>query len=157
MSTPERPHWGFTRHHKLPVYSRAVNHLPNATAAQRVNKWLAVKITDGVATMWCAYIFAIIALISLPGTLEETFTKGFHPIPIVQWLAQTFLQLVLLSVIMVGQAVLQLSSDARAAKTFEDIEDARTSLITVLDRLDCETEGGLAAVIEEVRKLRAPS
>ena len=62
------------------------------------NDWLAKKITDGVATMWCAYLFAALALISLPAAL-----KTHDVVTIVAWVAQTFLQLVLLSIIMVGQ------------------------------------------------------
>ena len=50
--------------------------------------------------MWCAYLFAAIALISLPGALRSGNT-----VVIVSWIAQTFLQLVLLSIIMVGQNV----------------------------------------------------
>jgi hypothetical protein len=64
----------------------------------RFNTWLAVKITDGVSTMACAYVFAVIALISLPAAISS-----HSLIVIVAWVAQTFLQLVLLSVIMVGQ------------------------------------------------------
>ena len=64
--------------------------------ANTFNTWLAQKITAGVATMWCAYIFAIIALISLPSAI-----KSGDAIVIVGWVAQTFLQLVLLSIIMV--------------------------------------------------------
>jgi len=62
------------------------------------NKIIAEKITSGVATMWCAYLFAIIALISLPNAIKSGDT-----LVIVSWIAQTFLQLVLLSIIMVGQ------------------------------------------------------
>ena len=61
--------------------------------------------------MWCAYLFAIIALISLPKAINSGDT-----IVIVSWIAQTFLQLVLLSIIMVGQ---QASSDAVAQKIDE--------------------------------------
>ena len=62
------------------------------------NRKLAEKITSGVATMWCAYGFAALALISLPAAI-----KTGDLIVIVAWVAQTFLQLVLLSIIMVGQ------------------------------------------------------
>ena len=65
---------------------------------KRFNIWLAEKITHGVATMWCAYLFAAIAFISLP----KAISSG-DSIVIVSWIAQTFLQLVLLSIIMVGQ------------------------------------------------------
>lgn len=62
------------------------------------NIWLAEKITSGVATMWCAYLFAGIALISLPKALQSGDT-----LVIVSWITQSFLQLFLLSIIMVGQ------------------------------------------------------
>jgi purine-nucleoside phosphorylase len=75
------------------------------------NRRIAEKITAAVSTMWCAYIFAAIALISLPAALRTG-----DPLIIVAWVAQTFLQLVLLSIIMVGQ---QASSDAVAQKISE--------------------------------------
>jgi len=67
---------------------------------KKFNLWIAQKITSGVATMWCAYLFAAIALISLPKAIESG-----DSIVIISWVAQTFLQLVLLSIIMVGQKV----------------------------------------------------
>ena len=67
---------------------------------KKFNLWIAQKITSGVATMWCAYLFAGIALISLPKAIQSG-----DSIVIVSWVAQTFLQLVLLSIIMVGQKV----------------------------------------------------
>src|ERR1017187_10952354 len=105
----------------------------NKNAATRFNDWLAVKITNGVGTMWCAYIFAIVAFIGLPTALKPG-GEG-----IIAWIAQTFLQLVLLSIIIVGQNVLATASDARSAKTFEDTE-------IVVDRLDTATQGGLTEV-----------
>lgn len=62
------------------------------------NRRIAEKITSAVSTMWAAYLFAGIAIISLPAALRsgDVLTK-------VDWVAQTFLQLVLLSIIMVGQ------------------------------------------------------
>lgn len=65
---------------------------------RRFNTWLALKITDAVSTMTCAYIFAFLAFLSLPAAIHT-----HQLIVIVAWIAQTFLQLVLLSVIMVGQ------------------------------------------------------
>ena len=62
------------------------------------NRRVAEKITAVVSTMWCAYIFAGVALISLPAAI-----KTESVVVIVGWIAQTFLQLVLLSIIMVGQ------------------------------------------------------
>ena len=65
-----------------------------------VNQRIAQKITQFVSTMWCAYIFAALALISLPAAI-----RSGDIVVIVAWIAQTFLQLVLLSIIMVGQKV----------------------------------------------------
>jgi hypothetical protein len=62
------------------------------------NRRIAEKITSFVSTMWCAYIFVALALISLPAAL-----RSGDVIVKVDWVAQTFLQLVLLSIIMVGQ------------------------------------------------------
>ena len=75
------------------------------------NRRIAEKITAGVSTMWCAYIFAAIALISLPAAIRTG-----DSLVIVAWVAQTFLQLVLLSIIMVGQ---QSSAESVAQKINE--------------------------------------
>src|SRR5580692_13093090 len=80
------------------------------------NGWLAVQITNGVATMWCAYAFALLALISLPDAIK-TGTAA-----LIAWIAQTFLQLVLLSIIMVGQKVAAAASDKQAYQTYKDAE-----------------------------------
>jgi hypothetical protein len=80
------------------------------------NGWLAVKITNVVGTMWCAYAFGILALISLP----EAIKGGIGAL--IAWIAQTFLQLVLLSIIMVGQKVSADASDKQASQTFKDAE-----------------------------------
>ncbi len=77
-----------------------------------LNTKIAAKITAGVSTMWCAYAFALIALISLPSAL-----KTGDPIVIVAWVAQTFLQLVLLSIIMVGQNAASASVEQKITET----------------------------------------
>jgi len=91
--------------------------------------------------MACAYVFAAIALISLPAAISSG-----QVIIIVAWVAQTFLQLVLLSIIMVGQSVQSRASDARAAKEFADTE-------TILDRLDVNTAGGIKEVLDAVNAI----
>ena len=94
----------------------------------KVNERIAERITRAVATMWCAYLFAAIALISLP-----TAIKSGDTIVIVSWIAQTFLQLVLLSIIMVGQNVRSKSVEKKIDEThfaslaeFELAKEART-------------------------------
>jgi hypothetical protein len=83
---------------------------------ERFNKFLAVKVTGAVGTMWCAYAFAALALLSLPQVLKSGSVKD-----LVAWIAQTFLQLVLLSIIIVGQNIAQAAADKRAEETFEDV------------------------------------
>ena len=80
------------------------------------NGRLALLITSAVSTMWCAYIFAAIALISLPAAVHGGTAT------LISWIAQTFLQLVLLSVIMVGQKVAAQASDKQAVQTYQDAE-----------------------------------
>jgi hypothetical protein len=83
---------------------------------QGFNNRLAVKITNVVGTMWCAYAFAILALISLPQAVQSGTSA------LIAWIAQTFLQLVLLSIIMVGQKVAAEKSDAQLDQTYRDAE-----------------------------------
>jgi hypothetical protein len=80
------------------------------------NGWIALKITNIVGTMWCAYAFAILALISLPQAIKAGTAA------LIAWIAQTFLQLVLLSIIMVGQKVAAAASDKQAYQTYKDAE-----------------------------------
>ena len=100
---------------------------PHLTKDEHVgfNGRLAVFITSSVSTMWCAYIFAAIALISLPAAVRGGTA------PLISWVAQTFLQLVLLSVIMVGQKVAAAASDKQAMQTYEDAE----SLLKIQDEV----------------------
>jgi hypothetical protein len=107
------------------------------------NAKFAVLITRLVGTMWCAYLFALIALIGLGPALKPG-GEG-----IIAWIAQTFLQLVLLSVIMVGQNVQSLAADARSANTYKDAE-------TILDRLDLHTQGGLRAILDRLDEIDPP-
>jgi hypothetical protein len=82
----------------------------------RFNDWLAIKITKIVGTMWCAYAFACLAFISLPAAIRGGTAT------LVAWIAQTFLQLVLLSIIMVGQKVAAEKSDRQLEQTYKDAE-----------------------------------
>jgi hypothetical protein len=88
--------------------------LPRGTAINRFNTKVAIVITKAVGSMWCAYAFALFDLISLPNAIRGG-TAEF-----VSWVAQTFLQLVLLSVIMVGQNVQAAAADKRSEATFHD-------------------------------------
>jgi len=78
----------------------------------RFNSWLALHITKAVGTMWAAYVFVLISFISLPQALHAFLTGDTYVG--IAWLSQSFLQLVLLPIIIVGQNVISASQDARA-------------------------------------------
>ncbi len=100
-----------------PKVADVLTHAPEAPWYDRFNAALAVKITTGVGTMWCAYAFAALALVSLPSAI-----RSGNAVTLVSWISQTFLQLVLLSIIIVGQNVLAAASDKRAEATYEDAD-----------------------------------
>jgi hypothetical protein len=110
--------------------------------ADGVNAKIAVFLTNLVGSMWCAYVFGIIALIGLRPALKPG-GEG-----IIAWIAQTFLQLVLLSVIMVGQNVQSEASDVRSQHTYDDA-------VQILDRLDVHTAGGLKDLADRLDAIDA--
>ena len=97
-----------------------------ASALGRINAKLAVLITNAVGSMWCAYLFGALALVSLPSALRSGDT-----VIIVSWVSQTFLQLVLLSVIIVGQNVQAAASEGRAEADHETLDAVHTLTVAI--------------------------
>lgn len=121
ISPAESPHSPLFTHTPHPHIALRRQHAPKAAAApanlvQRFNTALGVKITDAVGTMWCAYAFAALALVSLPEAIKGGTAT------LIAWTAQTFIQLVLLSIIMVGQKIAGEATDRRAIDTYNDAE-----------------------------------
>jgi hypothetical protein len=85
----------------------------------RFNDWLAVQITRAVGSMWAAYLFVLIALVSFPQAFNA-FRQG-DTLTGITWLSQSFLQLVLLPILMVGQRVISAAQDARAETDHETL------------------------------------
>lgn len=154
----QAPRHGFVHIHgrRVPVHQATMDHLPAASPYQRFNKRVAVRITQGVGSMTCAYVFTCISLVALPAVLYKVSRSifGFFPhwlvsaslIALVAWVAAYFLQLVLLPIIIVGQNVQAEASDARAAKAFSDTE-------AIVDALDLHSVGGLQSVYAAIRQL----
>jgi hypothetical protein len=80
-----------------------------------LNERIGLLITKGVGTMWAAYAFFALTLVSLPAALASGNT-----LIIISWVAQTFLQLVLLPIIIVGQNLQAKDAERRAIATYED-------------------------------------
>jgi hypothetical protein len=101
-------------HRGAPV--RVADQHARGNAVTKFNTRLALLVTRVVGSMWCAYVFGLFDLISLPAAIRGGAAT------IVAWVAQTFLQLVLLSIIMVGQNVQAAAADARSESTWNDAE-----------------------------------
>lgn len=158
-----KPTHGFTKAGQ-PVHKRTFDHLRADSGYQRFNKRMALWLATNVGTMTCFWVFCLLALCSLPAILNSfsafhgvfpTWMVAASLIALVAWISSNFLQLVLLPSLMVGQNLQNEAADARAAKTFEDVEDARIGITKALDLLDVNTEGGLKAVLDAIEGLKA--
>lgn len=106
------------------------------------NRRIAEKITAAVGTMWVAYAFAGIALISLPAAIRSGDT-----LTLVDWVAQTFLQLVLLSIVMVGQ---QRSSE----KISQEIDETHAAAIAEFE-IAKEARALAQQELAEIKKMQS--
>ena len=116
MERVSDPYLEFRKKYLRPLHKRET----------QFNDWLAISITKTVGTMWCAYAFAALALISLPDAIQGGTAT------LISWIAQTFLQLVLLSIIMVGQNIAAEKSDRQLEQTYRDAE----ALLKVSDEIN---------------------
>jgi hypothetical protein len=109
------PHMEKRKQAGPPMVAAAVAQVHGAGVIGRINAAIGLKVTLIVGTMWAAYLFTLIALVSAP----SAFQTG-DSIIIVAWIAQTFLQLVLLPIIIVGQNIQAAAADARSQATYDD-------------------------------------
>ncbi len=144
----------------IPRVESLFEHIPHPRIAQRqaekpakvddqrvgVNGKVALIITAVVGTMWCAYAFTLIALVSLPEAL-----KSGSLIVIIAWIAQTFIQLVLLPIIIVGQNIQGKASDKRSEQTYKDAEAILSECLQLQAHLKAQ-DTVLDDVIENVKK-----
>lgn len=117
-------------------------HKQSLTTLERI----AVTITKMVGTMWCAIAFTILALISFPAAIQ-----GGIPTTI-SWIAQTFLQLVLLSIIMVGQNLQSRRSELRADADYETDLESKKDTEMILRRLDSIENEKLDKILEILKR-----
>ena len=119
--------------------TRVAEQLPDSNPVAKFNSKLAVTITGLVGTMWCAYVFAGIALIGLPAVLGLTFVPARFS-TIVLWVSSEFLQLVLLAVIIVGQNIQSQAADKRAEATYEDADAVLHEAIQIQKHLEAQDQ-----------------
>jgi hypothetical protein len=116
------------------------------------NGRVALVLTTIVGTMWCAYAFALLALVALPFALPGQSTGGV--LQMIQWVSQTFIQLVMLSVIMVGQNILGKASDKRADMTYKDADATFHEAEQIQAHLQAQDEA-VNSLLDKVGKLEA--
>lgn len=120
----------------------------------RFSEKFAVWSVKNVATMTCAYLFAIIALVALPQAIHDSFANGFAPLPFVTWLSQSFLQLVLLSIIMVGQDVISRATEKRSTTQYDAVMETLTDIQQVME-CDREELVDLRQIAEQLARIEA--
>lgn len=113
-----------------------------------INNRIALLLTTAVGTMWCAYIFAILALMVVP----QAINGGL--LTFVQWVSQTFIQLVMLSVIMVGQGILGRAADKRSEMTYNDAEAIFHEAQQIQDHLKTQDDA-ISTILERMERLEA--
>jgi len=132
-----------------PKVKDAVAKVNGPSLIGKINAKVGFKITLIVGTMWCAYLFTLLALISLPAALKRA-----NAIIIVAWIAQTFRQLVLLRIIIVGQNVQASAADARAEATYQDAAAVLEESIQIQAHLAAQDEE-ISKIIAHLKQLSA--
>lgn len=120
-----------------------------ANSPKSLNEKLGLGITKRVGTMWAAYAFFALTLVSLPSVVM----KG-DSIQIVAWIAQTFLQLVLLPIIIVGQNIQAAAAEKRAILTYEDAAAVLEEAIKIQKHLDHQDKY-LENLVDRLEQLEA--
>jgi hypothetical protein len=137
-------------HHPHPRIAARKKLRPAKTTDEHVgfNGKVALILTTTVGTMWCAYAFSLLALVALPQALQGGL------LPIIQWVSQTFIQLVMLSVIMVGQNILSRASDKRADETYEDADATLHEALQIQEHLKAQDDA-IGTLLDKIAKLEA--
>jgi hypothetical protein len=123
----------WVQEHKLHGPVKVEDQRPHDTTWQRINAAIGLRITVLVGTMLCAYVFAAIALISLPSNIHSTQT-------LILWISSSFLQLVLLPIIIVGQNIQAKASDKRSEDTYNDAAAILHEALQIQHHLEAQDE-----------------
>ena len=123
---------------------------PPKTADEHIglNGRIGLMLTTVVGTMWCAYAFALLALIALPNALDGGLFV------FIEWLSQSFIQLVLLSVVLVGQNILGRAADRRAEMTYRDADAILTEVLQLQAHLGVQ-DAATTALLTRLERIEA--
>ena len=107
--------------------------------------------------MWAAYLFTGLALFALPDAIKQ----GTYFV--VVWLSSSFLQLVLLPIIIVGQNIQAAAADKRAEETYRDAEAVLSEAEQIQQHLEAQDQAisdivtRLESLVADVKALREAS
>ncbi len=132
-----------------PVRTRDLRRTNHRNPFVRFNARFGLKITLVVGTMWCAYAFTILALFALPSAIKQ----GTYFI--VVWLSSSFLQLVLLPIIIVGQNIQAAAADKRSEDTYKDAEAVLRESEEIQKHLLAQDEV-ISSIVERLEELVGP-
>ena len=90
----------------------------------------------------------LLAFVSLPSAI-----RSGNLVTLVSWISQTFLQLVLLSIIIVGQNVLGAAADMRAEATYEDADAVLRTSLEIQRHLEAQ-DAEIERILGEIGQLR---
>jgi type VI protein secretion system component VasK len=129
-----------------PTKTRDVTRLHHPNPMVRFNARFGLAITIVVGTMWCAYVFAAIALVSLPDNIHSKQE-------LILWISSSFLQLVLLPIIIVGQNIQARASDKRAEDTYKDADAVLHEALQIQAHLKAQ-DAEIDRIVQMVQGLR---
>ena len=135
-------------HASQPVKTRDQRRLHHENPFVRFNARFGLWITLIVGTMWAAYLFTVLALFALPSAIDQ----GTYYV--IVWLSSSFLQLVLLPIIIVGQNIQAKAADARAAATFKDAEAVLKEAEEIQKHLLAQ-DNAISSIVERLEALTA--
>jgi hypothetical protein len=118
---------------RKPISTAEIRGVEHQNWLVRFNAKFGLKITV-VGTMWTAYLFTLLAMFALPDAIKQ----GTYFV--VVWLSSSFLQLVLLPIIIVGQNIQARASDTRADETYKDAEAVLKEAAMIQEHLTKQDE-----------------
>lgn len=135
---------------KRPVKTADLRRVNHQNPLIRFNARFGLKITLVVGTMWAAYGFTILALFALPSAISQ----GTYYV--IVWLSSSFLQLVLLPIIIVGQNIQAAAADKRSEDTFKDAEAVLKEAEEIQNHLLAQDKA-ISDIVARLEKLVGPA
>jgi hypothetical protein len=133
-----------------PVKTTDIRRVDHKNPFVRFNARFGLWITLVVGTMWAAYLFTILAFFALPSAIHQ----GTYYV--IVWLSSSFLQLVLLPIIIVGQNIQATAADKRSEDTYKDAEAVLKEAEEIQKHLLAQDQA-ISEIVARLEKLVGPT